>query len=66
MRRTHGLLVAALRGLDSVVLDVDAATATATERWASPEATGDGYPLAVMTRHVVRDRVTTRSEVVGG
>lgn len=42
----RGLIVAGLRGLDSVVLDVDATTATATERWASHEATGDGYPSA--------------------
>ena len=40
------LIVAGLRGLDSVVLDVDATAATASERWSSPESTGDVYPSA--------------------
>lgn len=41
------LLAAGLRGLDSVVLEVDPQTASATERWTSPDASGDRYPLAV-------------------
>ncbi|MGB8021406.1 MAG: S9 family peptidase [Candidatus Nanopelagicales bacterium] len=40
------LLVAGLRGLDSVVLDVDPDTASATERWTTQDASGDWYPLA--------------------
>jgi dipeptidyl aminopeptidase/acylaminoacyl peptidase len=34
------LAVTAIRGLDTVVLDVDAETATARERWSTPEACG--------------------------
>jgi dipeptidyl aminopeptidase/acylaminoacyl peptidase len=41
------LLASAIRGFASVVLDVDPASGTASERWISDEAGGDFYPAVV-------------------
>jgi dipeptidyl aminopeptidase/acylaminoacyl peptidase len=40
------LFASAIRGMDSVFLDIDPATATARELWSTEEASGDFYPAA--------------------
>ena len=40
------LLASAIRGMESVFFDVDAATATARELWSTTLASGDAYPAA--------------------
>lgn len=45
-RRDGRLLASAIRGLQSVFLDVNVDAAVATERWRTEEASGDAYPWA--------------------